>query len=243
MIDIPKIVHQTWKTASAPEAMRVYPETFKRLHPSWDYILWTDRMNRQFVKEYFPAFLTKYDRYEFNIQRVDAVRYLILYQFGGLFADLDFECLRNVEPLLEGRSCLFAKEPEEHSRVHERGMIVCNAFMASVPRHDFFEAVYAELRSDAAALRFKHLLAKPREQYNINNYVLETTGPFMLTRVYESVAADTTVSVIDDGLLYPLSLAEIELAAANNGMTQEMKEKVSRAYAVHQCWGSWWKGR
>lgn len=241
MFDIPKIIHQTWKTTSVPAPMREYPPKLMKLHPSWDHILWTDRMNRQFIKEYFPGFLRKYDEYKFNIQRVDAVRYLILYQFGGLYADLDFECLRNIEPLLSGVSCFLAREPSEHSRVHNKEMIICNAFMASTPKHGFMEAIYAELQSDAAARQFRHLLADPRQLHKIHNYILETTGPFMLTRVYERFSGKNAIHLVDDELLYPLTLRETELAKEGIGMTEEMKRKLTRAYAIHHCWGSWWK--
>ena len=37
-----------------------------------------------------------YDNYDVNIKRVDAVRYFYLYHFGGLYVDLDFECIKNI---------------------------------------------------------------------------------------------------------------------------------------------------
>jgi mannosyltransferase OCH1-like enzyme len=195
-------------------------------------------MNRQFIKEYFPGFLRKYDRFKFNIQRVDAVRYLVLYQFGGIYADLDFECLRNIEPLLSGVSCFFAKEPSEHCRKFKKEIIVCNAFMGCTPKHGFMEAVYEELQSDENSKEFRHLLRNRRQR---NTYVLETTGPLMLTRVYERFAGKNAVSTIDDKLVYPLTLRETELARTSQGMTEEMRSKLTCAYGVHHCWGSWWK--
>jgi inositol phosphorylceramide mannosyltransferase catalytic subunit len=243
MLPIPQIIHQTWKTASLPVPMREYPPKFRKLHPTWDYILWTDRMNRQFIKEYFPNFLKKYDKFKFNIQRVDAVRYLILYQFGGLYADLDFECLRNIEPLLSGVSCFFAREPSEHGRVHNKEMIICNAFMACTPKHTFMEAIYEELQSDEVTRQFRHLLTFPRSRWNINKYILETTGPFMLTRVYGRFSGRNAVSIIDDELVYPLSLRETDQVRAGKGMTEEMTRKLTQAYGVHHCWGSWWKNK
>lgn len=75
---IPKIIHQTWKNSTLPYHFEVLSNTWKLLHSGWDYYLWTDEMNRYFIKEFYPDLLVKYDSYPKNIQRVDAVRYFIL---------------------------------------------------------------------------------------------------------------------------------------------------------------------
>ena len=41
-----------------------------------------------------------YDGLLMPIMRADAVRYLYLYEFGGIYADLDFLCLQSFESLL-----------------------------------------------------------------------------------------------------------------------------------------------
>jgi len=38
-------------------------------------------MNREFVCKHFPDFLEKYDTYPCNIQRADAIRYLLLKEY------------------------------------------------------------------------------------------------------------------------------------------------------------------
>ena len=53
----------------------------------WEYRLSEDAANRRFIAEHFPWFLSLYDIYRLNIQRADAVRYLILFTHGGLFVD------------------------------------------------------------------------------------------------------------------------------------------------------------
>ena len=45
-------------------------------------------------KEY-SSFLPVYESYPYNIQRVDAARYFILYHFGGVYLDLDIGCKSN----------------------------------------------------------------------------------------------------------------------------------------------------
>lgn len=108
---IPRIIHQTWKTKDVPSPLDQLPQTWKEYLPNWEYILWTDEMNREFVCKHFPDFLEKYDTYPCNIQRADAIRYLLLKVYGGLYVDMDFECLENIEFLLEGSDFIVGRNP------------------------------------------------------------------------------------------------------------------------------------
>lgn len=63
-------------------------------------MLWTDSSSRQFVAENYPWFLDTFDSYRYNIQRADAIRYFVLYHYGGVYIDLDIGCLKPVDPLL-----------------------------------------------------------------------------------------------------------------------------------------------
>ena len=80
------------------------PTRAASLPPAWKYILWTDEMNKNFIKNYYPYFLYKYDRYHLNIQRIDAFRYCVLSKMVRLYVDLDFECVDNIDPLLNEQS-------------------------------------------------------------------------------------------------------------------------------------------
>ena len=92
--------------------MQDLAESWRRNHPGWEYRLWTDTQNREFIRTRYPDFLVRYDSYPYHIQRVDAVRYFILYTFGGLYVDLDFECIHSLERLLAEHECLFGLEPQ-----------------------------------------------------------------------------------------------------------------------------------
>ncbi|HLZ88031.1 MAG TPA: glycosyltransferase, partial [Puia sp.] len=107
---IPRILNQTWKDHDVPADFKEMADSWRKMHADWQYVLWTDEMNRNFVRQHFPYFLPTYDGYETNIQRVDAVRYFVLYKMGGFFIDLDFECLANIEPILANAECVFGKE-------------------------------------------------------------------------------------------------------------------------------------
>ena len=97
----PRIIHQSWKTETLPSDFGNWSQSWRRLHPLYEYRLWTDRDNHQLVAQHFPWFLPVYEELDHKIKRADVVRFLYLYHFGGLYADLDFYALRPFDELLE----------------------------------------------------------------------------------------------------------------------------------------------
>ena len=132
---IPKIVHQTWKSNNVPEKCKEWVKSWKEKNPGWDYRLWTDEDNRNLIKEYFPRFLRIYDSFHKPIYRADIARYCIIYIHGGVYADLDFECLKPMEELVKDDKCFFGLEPKEHWKGKN---VVCNAIFGSTPNNPLF---------------------------------------------------------------------------------------------------------
>jgi mannosyltransferase OCH1-like enzyme len=91
---IPKIIHQTYKSNDLPHHFKVWREECIRLNPEWEFKLWTDEDNLQLVEEHYPHMLELYNSYDWYIKRVDMARYLILHKFGGLYMDFDMTCLK-----------------------------------------------------------------------------------------------------------------------------------------------------
>eukprot|EP00835_Amoeboradix_gromovi_P006750 NODE_870_length_3547_cov_0.466357.p1 type:complete len:348 gc:universal NODE_870_length_3547_cov_0.466357:2477-1434(-) len=131
---IPNILHQTWKTQSLPPNFLRWRHSWLRNHPHWQHNLWTDLENRQLVKQEYPWLLHFYDNLPKHIQRVDIVRYLYLHKYGGVYADLDFECIKPIDPLLINNKVILGKISHDDEWLHN----IPNAFMASVAGHDFW---------------------------------------------------------------------------------------------------------
>ncbi|MDY6987344.1 MAG: glycosyltransferase [Thermodesulfobacteriota bacterium] len=228
-MNIPRIIHQTWKDRKTPERFRAFTDSWKRHHPSWEYRLWDDDDNRRFIQEKFPWFARLYNNYSLNIQRADSVRYFILYAYGGFYVDLDFECLRSVEPLLKERECVFGIETSTHAQYHYLDRIISNAFMAAAPGNPFFHAIIKDLITSVP-------IAQER-----NRFVLETTGPLMINRVYNGYNDKDRITLMASRYLFPLDYEEAE-QHLNGQDTEVIRQKLKDAYAIHYHWGSWWKG-
>lgn len=87
---IPKIIHQIWVGSPLPDKYLPLIASWQQFHPDWEYILWDDAMIAAFG-------LVNQDQYDATTnygQKADIARYEILYRFGGLYVDIDFECLR-----------------------------------------------------------------------------------------------------------------------------------------------------
>ncbi|OAA37244.1 Glycosyltransferase, DXD sugar-binding motif protein [Metarhizium rileyi] len=69
------------------------------LHPDWETRLWTDDNAALFIENKFPDLKDMWDSYPYPIERIDALRYMILYEIGGAILDLDVRCRQALGPL------------------------------------------------------------------------------------------------------------------------------------------------
>jgi mannosyltransferase OCH1-like enzyme len=97
---IPKIFHQIWinqKEPELPEKFRTYRDGWIALHPDWEYKLWNlDNL------DFTPRRMDLVNSSQNYAQMADVLRYEILLKYGGVYLDTDFECLRNIDPILVG---------------------------------------------------------------------------------------------------------------------------------------------
>lgn len=225
--EIPKIIHQTWKSKIIPEAYLNFQKSWHKHLPNWEYRLWTDEENRAFLAANYDWFLPIYDAYPKAIMRVDAIRYFWMYHYGGVYVDLDFEALKSIEPLLANPKIVIGLEPEKHLEkvtVQQKGFhhILCNAFLASIPKAPFWEFVILQLIKS-----------------HKNQDPLEATGPLFLTRAYDLFKDKKSITLLPSALLYPID--------EDTGY-ENLKNKSSStlsphddAYAIHHWSGTWWR--
>lgn len=169
--NIPRIIHQTYKTRHLPEFWKNTPDSWKEHHPSWKYIFWDDEKCRALVAKFFPKFLKIFDSYPYPIQRADSVRYLMLYIYGGLYADLDMMAKKPVDDL-------FYHNADVYLLTTPNTGIVTNCFMASRARSKFWKHVLRTMRE---------ISINPNPLWVTKHViVMNTTGPSMLQKAYES---------------------------------------------------------
>jgi len=117
---IPKIIHQIWLGNPFPEKWLWLRETWLKNHPDWQYILWTEKE----IEEFGLTNQKLYDQATNYGEKSDIARYEILYRYGGLYVDTDFECIKSFDPL--HHYCDFYAGTEYISRfITFNGLIGC----------------------------------------------------------------------------------------------------------------------
>ncbi len=184
---IPRILHQTWKTARVPRAFRGYVASFSKFQ-QLDWRLYDDAQLRALVVRCFPQHVQLYDAFTRNLERVDFARYVLMHAYGGIYADLDMECLKPLDPLLAADGPILGTEPSEHAAVYQFERIVCNAILFSPPGHPLWA----------------NLLDYIAQKYRPHGNPVYNTGPLALTsclRDHPQWFADA--QILPPPMLYP----------------------------------------
>jgi mannosyltransferase OCH1-like enzyme len=140
MQDMPRAIFQTWKSRHhLPENFRYWQNTMKQHNPKYKYTIWDDADNASFINDNFPWFLDCYNSYPAEIYRADAIRYFYLYLNGGVYADMDTECLAPIDGLLSEDCDIILGRMGDPSFAHS----IPNAIMLSRPRQEFWMLMMA----------------------------------------------------------------------------------------------------
>lgn len=178
-MSLPKILHQL-----APANKDDWHPIWHKCRESWinnfksvNFILWSDEEAESLVNSYYPDLYDLYKKFPFQINRIDFVRFCILHKYGGVYADMDMYCYKD-----------FFNELTKDCYIVGSGMqqeIVQNSLMASQPNSEFFfKCIYAcknAFDSGIHAYDKSNITSKQS-----NDYVLNVTGPRLLTNVYNS---------------------------------------------------------
>jgi hypothetical protein len=97
---IPRSIHQIWLGAKpVPPHLEELSKSFRKIHPDWEYHIWTDEKIATFDFELKHLFQTYGDEAESIQKKTNILRAEILDCFGGLVVDLDFEAIQPLDSL------------------------------------------------------------------------------------------------------------------------------------------------
>jgi len=81
---VPAILHHINLGPNPPRAEWVTArENCLKHHEGWQSFVWDDTTAGTFVQENFPDLKPMWDSYPYPVQRVDALRYMVLQKYGG----------------------------------------------------------------------------------------------------------------------------------------------------------------
>jgi len=153
---IPHIFHRIWLGEKPmPEEYKRFGNTWLSLHPGWRMIEWSDTTIPE-LKNFWA-----YNQSKSLAGKANVVRYEILLRYGGIYVDTDFECLKNLSPLIEDVDCFVA---------WQRAGLANNAIIGASPGHPFIKDLVDSLEKNMRSL-------------GENGRSITESGPYYLTRV------------------------------------------------------------
>jgi len=237
MNKIPTIIHQVWsdKIRPLPLFFKELSETWKEIYPSWEYILWDDEKMDLFIKYCYPEFEYYCRAFPHDVQRWDTIRYLFLYKMGGMYVDFDYEAIESLNDLIQNHSCCFASEPIYHAQLFGKETYINNGLIITEPNHPFIKRIIDCVMNRYPSNKvFKDKLEE----------VLLTTGPLMITNLYEVYENKQDIYIMPSEIVAPLNKLEVADYINNEELLPDfrmnLENKLKKAKAVHYFVGSWY---
>ncbi|MEX0849087.1 MAG: glycosyltransferase [Candidatus Dependentiae bacterium] len=186
---IPFILHHIWLGSELPQTCAQLRKSWIDRNPYWLFILWTDNelnfalgkvVNTfedlheclQQKKEQFIVFdirdiiLTNQEAYDVTRnygEKSDILRYEVLYEFGGLYVDTDFECLKPFD--------IFHHYCDFYTGIsYSANFSFLNGLIGSAPKSDILKYCIEDLKSNDGKEAFLEIIYR--------------TGPRHLTRSF-----------------------------------------------------------
>jgi mannosyltransferase OCH1-like enzyme len=173
---IPKKIHQIWLGGELPENYKRLTESWLKYNPDWEYKLWTDS---DVIDLDFP------NKGIFNNisnlgMKADLLRIEILNKFGGLYADIDFECLKSFDDM--NRLSFYT------GIVYGYNVEVNVGIIGSIPNHPI-------LIDYLSNINYQHGRESVDDIFN-------TTGPYYFTKIFLRNVNENTKDIVAFPTIY-----------------------------------------
>ena len=228
-MSIPKIIHQTFKHNNLPPLYKLCQKEAQTKYPHYIYKFYTDQDMESIIHTLDPIFKKNvFDKLPTKIIKIDLFRYFLLYHFGGVYIDLDYQMINTFD--FQQHSIVL---PISFGSVSDGNFVLGNCIIASTPNHPFWKSILNSISNSIDNINDEyHKIKNNISKYK--HFVLNVSGPKFLTKIYKShFTSDTSILLPDKNTFHPTQ-------PKNN---QEIKNlKLNNAIGFHHCSGSWLKG-
>jgi inositol phosphorylceramide mannosyltransferase catalytic subunit len=222
-----RIIHQIWfgtipnkkEAKKAYNKLKLYRDSWMIKNPTWFRVEWNKAMCAQFVKSFYPEHTEMFNKYNYEIQRCDAIRYLILHRYGGWYADMDYYCNRPLDEAMNEykNDIYFVQSPNGIAGQDDDH--ISNSLMYSVQGHSYWKQVMLELEKNQRVPYY----------YGKHVGVMFSTGPGILNRIYSKYKYRYKVKSLPWKLFHPYGIKDEKLSLMAN----------KEIFAIHVGKGSW----
>ena len=156
---IPKIVHNIWIQSynSLPKKEKTNLLNLKKLNPKYKFIFWDENKIKHLLEKY-PKLLKIYENLEEKKEytypwRSDIARFTIMSEYGGIYCDLDFECVSSFDNIFDEKQktdiYIASSQIDLFKYVYTFNLInnpkYCSCFMAFVKNHPIWPKVFERI--------------------------------------------------------------------------------------------------
>jgi len=240
---IPKVFHYIWLGKKLPQEYIPFLETWLKYHPDWTFVFWVDNPenynlgklceNYTFddVKKQLLTHKSKSENIVVDVknltfdnkkffdatrnygQRSDILKWEVVYRFGGVYIDVDFECTKPLDMLNYMYDFYTGIQPLDTSFIQ-----LGAALFAARPGHPILKQCVETIKDDWH-----------------NTQIIISTGPLHFTKCfYEAANQQGLIDVaLPASYFYPCGYDEQKLPR-KNWMRSE-------SFGVHHWAGSWLK--
>ena len=217
---IPKIIHQIWGLKDPGPILPnllVYQKTWQEKNPDWTYQLW-DRKSIEDLLVMYPKWQKTFHALEHWVEQCDFARYVIVYHYGGVYADLDTICQVPANQWTNYPGLIVGLEADvnDYDRAFHRlarNKQYCQWTFASIPRHPVLYEIIEYICNVTSQTCYKE------------HKILNTTGPGAFTDI---VNHGKNVQKLD-----------IRAFACGQKHSQSPESSDPGCFVVHKFEGSW----
>ena len=188
---IPRYIHQIWiSTEEVYENFQTASNACIKFHPNYNYTLWTNEKILQWLEIHYPWFVPVYQSYRYDMQRIDAMKYFVLFHFGGIYLDLDVKC--KVPDLITAMIPLDKRvnEPDIIFHMGTEGISANTDILVAKKHHPFFKLAISQLKSANRWFYLYHLT------------IILSAGPTFLYGIYRQFPIKDGFYYIPNELFY-----------------------------------------
>lgn len=187
--------------------------------------MWNERSGDKLMKTYYPHYYNTYKNVKYPIMKIDILRYCILQQFCGMYADIDYNCFANFyKYILNSNKEIHLNEQPNQTYNNLFGKSVSNSLIISTKKfHPFWNVLIKEC--------FNRIHSYPKF-YHIF-YVVKTTGPGLINDMLH------TIKKTNNRLFKTINLLPFNQFNFCNDCNKCYPSKTKKLYAVHDYVSYW----
>lgn len=156
-------------------------EAFGKLMPDYKQIIWSREEVENLLNEKAKSLIPFWRELRYDIQRIDVTRFILLYFYGGFFADLDLIPVKRLDPLLNTKILTYKPHYRKTVVGVDKKSEIGFDFWGCEPGNEMWLFVLQKCQKNYKSKKDMEIYKTWKARF-----VLQTTGPYFLNRTLKN---------------------------------------------------------